>query len=78
MKRLSLSAFLTITPLYRLRVLYLILRHNKGHLRRNLPHRRHLQTRHLRHSRGRASRSWPPVDRRDLCKAARRQALGCR
>jgi hypothetical protein len=29
-----------------------------------------------RRSRGRASRSWPPVDRRGSCRAAQKQALG--
>jgi len=34
------------------------------------------QPQHLRHSRGRASRSRPHVDKRDLCKTAQAKALG--
>ena len=78
MKRFRLSAFLTITALS----VAGLVSHSAAqqgppatHLRRG-----HLQRnpQHLRYSRGRASRSWPPVNRRDLCEAAQRQALGWR
>ena len=67
MNRLSLSTFLTITALS-----------VAGLVSHSSAHKGHLQPnpRRLRHSRGRASRSWPPVDRRGSCRAAQKIGVG--
>jgi hypothetical protein len=67
MNRLSLSTFLTITALSVAGLVSHSSAH-KGHLQPNLRRRRH--------SRGRASRSWPPVDRRGSCRAAQKIGVG--
>ena len=77
MNRLSLSTFLTIAALSVAGLVSHSSAH-KGHLQPNLRHRGHPQPnpRRLRHSRGRASRSWPPVDRRGSCRAAQKTGVG--
>jgi hypothetical protein len=67
MNRLSLSTFLTITALSVAGLVSHSSAH-KGHLQPNLRRRRH--------SRGRASRSWPPVDRRGSCRAPQKIDVG--
>ena len=67
MNRLSLSTFLTIAALSVAGLVSHSSAH-KGHLQPNLRRRRH--------SRGRASRSWPPVDRRGSCRAAQKTGVG--